>query len=997
MVDLLERRAFVGRERELARLVALLDDVIDGSGRTVIVAGEAGIGKSRLVSRFVTVSVDRARGETGACLPPGSGALPYGPFVEILRGIVADMPRERLPALLGPGRGVLIRLLPELASREAEMTVGLDGEADPSAQGRLFELILGVFQRLAGERPLILVVEDIQWADASTRELLGFLVRGLAHDRVLIAPTLRTDPDDLGPATLDLVAELERDDRVDRVDLRPFDRGDVAEQVRVLLDHRPELDLVDRLVARSDGNPFFVEELLLAGAEDRDDLPPVVRDVVAARLLGLSDETRRVLRAATVIGRTVDEDLLIEVLHLDRERVAAALREAIVAGVLERDRSAPEGPPAFRHQLLREAVAAELFPGERRSLHEACAEALVRRIADGRGLVSPADLARHWDAAEQPARALRPMVEAARAAEAVYAWPEALASWQRARALFACVADGPDLASMSLAELESHAGDCAVLAGEYGEAIALGRAAIEAIDAQADPAAAGVLHNRLRWYLWESGDRRGAAAAVEAALQLIPAEPPSQARAAALAQHAGILLFAGRYEESAADARAAIDMARGLQTVGEEALASGVLGWDLAALGNVEGGVRQFREGQRIAEAIGSAEGIALAAINLVALLDRVGRSREALETATAARATAARIGLDRTYGALLLGYAAKAQLALGLWREIDVATSGALRVGAAPRGELWISINRARLLAATGRLDESAALLDRARTLERRLGGTEFAGALLLADAELAEARDDVDSVRRAADAGTDLASQPGPPDPSLAWLAIAIIRVEADALDRAMVGPADAGPRRLARERVERVERVMRQVLGRRPELAAGDRSDAIRDLLEAERSRLGGRPRPDRWASVAAAWTAQDRPYVAAYCRYREAAAIIATHGDREVAAERLRQARAMAAALGAASLVARIDALSRAARLSAGPADAATSQPADPYGFTAREREVLDLVVLGRTNQQIAELLFITRKTASVHVSNIMAKLGATNRGEAAAMARRLGLA
>src|SRR5262249_39764496 len=157
----------------------------------------------------------------------------------------------------------------------------------------------------------------------------------------------------------------------------------------------------------------------------------------------------------------------------------------------------------FRHALLREAIERELFPTERAELHEACAEALVRRIAEGIA-VEPAELARHWDAAHKPARALRPTIDAARAAEGGFAWPEALDHWRRAHALFVSIPDGAAAAGTSLAELDGLAADCAVLAGDYPAAIHLGRAAVDAVDARADPALANELQNRLRWYLWES-------------------------------------------------------------------------------------------------------------------------------------------------------------------------------------------------------------------------------------------------------------------------------------------------------------------------------------------------------------------------------------------------------------------------------------------------------------------------------------------------------------
>jgi DNA-binding CsgD family transcriptional regulator/tetratricopeptide (TPR) repeat protein len=990
VVDVLDRRAFIGREPELARLIDLLGDVEAGHGRTAIVAGEAGVGKSRLVARLAEVAADRATVEIGACLPTSEGGLPYGPFVEILRRVVAGTEAATLPALLGPGRSQLTRLLPELAAREADIQAG--GDADATAQVRLFELLLGVFQRLAHRRPLVLVVEDVQWADRSTRELLGFLARALRDEPVLLMVTVRSEA---GGATSPraFLAELERDDGVERFDLQPFGRAEVADQLGALLDGPQSAALVDRLFERSDGNPFFVEELVLAGGFDRTHLPPVVRDVVAARMAGLSRPTRDALRAAVIGGRTIDDELVLAVLGVSPRTLAASLREAIDAGILERI-PARTGPTSmFRHALLQEVVDAELFPAERTELHLAFARALEARARSGRR-VEPADLARHWDGARMPDQAIRPMIEAAYGAEAVYAWPEALEHWQRARALFAMVDDGAAAGGLGLAELDGRGADCALMAGDYETAIALAQAAIDAVDADAEPTLAGLLHNRVRWALWESGDRSGAAAAVEAALRLLPPTPPSQARASALAQHAGILVFAGHYEASEAEATEALAMAREIDAPGEMALALGVLGWGLAARGDVEGGLERFREGAAIATAIGSAEGVSLASINLVTLLDRVGRSHEQLEAALEAYRTTERLGVARTYGALLLGYAAKAQFVLGLWDDADRTTGNGLRTGASDRAELWLSINRARLLAGRGRFGAAARLLERARDLAARLGPSEFTGPLLLAEAELGIWLGDVEAVRRAGRAAIQLATSGGPPDPSLAWLAIAVVRAEADATERHHGRPGDDATVPGAAWLSE-VEDAVRAVLADRPELAAGARTDAIRSLLRAERGRLTSSPDPAAWRFVVTAWDALERPYLAAYARFREATATIAGRGSRETATELLREARATAARLGAEPLLGLIDDLARAARLTL-DADAAAPTDRDPHGFTAREREVLALVAAGWTNQQIAERLFITRKTASVHVSNLMAKLGAANRGEAAAMAHRLGL-
>jgi DNA-binding CsgD family transcriptional regulator/tetratricopeptide (TPR) repeat protein len=997
VVEVLGRRAFIGRQREVARLIAMLDAAERGVGRTVVIGGDAGVGKTRLVERLAELVVERARVLQGACLEGGDEGLPYAPVVEVLQAGVAAIPEGHRAAMLGPGRAELSRLLPELAPREAEVRLA---EADPTAQARLFELIVGFLERLARERPLVVIVEDVQWADRSTRELLSLLSRSLRDEPSLLVLTVRTDARAAVSGQLAFLAELERDDHVERLDLEPFGRGEVVEQLATLLDSTPDPGIVDRILARSDGNPFYVEELVLAGAAgespdpDERALPPVLRDVLATRIAALTGPTRDILRVAAAVGRRIDDGLLAAATGTPPLELARALREAVEAGILVRTPSPGGTTSSFRHALLQEVVDGELFPAERAALHAAFARALEAGQATDDRAVPPSELARHWDAAGEPARALGPMVEAALAAERVYSWPEALRLWDRARELFVVTAGAESIAGMSRIDLTARAAECALLAGEYGRAVELGRAAVEGIDERHDPTTAGDLHNRLRWYLWEAGDRQGATAALDTALRLIPASPPSRLRARALAQQAGVLMYAGRYEDSKRVAGEAIEMARTVGAVGEVALSLGVLGWDLAATGDVEGGLARFTEGRRLAETLGAVEAIAMGITNHVALLDRVGRSEEALASALAGYESVRALGVGRTYGGVLLGYAAKAQLALGRWDEAERTTSQGLRAGGSDRAELWLLVQRGRLLARRGRFAEAEVLLLRARTILGRRPSSEFATAVLAAEAELAVERGDLAGLRRAAAGGLAEVAAGEPADPSLAWLATLLVGGEADARergDRLALDPGAPGA-----DVLDRVEQAIQAAL-RGNRVVAEARGAAILAQLAAERDRLDGRSEATTWRVVAERWLALGRPHPAAVGWIHEAEAILATGGGRPEAAERLRAARAVATALGAEPLRARVDRLAQQARLALG-GDAATPGPAaDAFGFTSRELEVVALLGEGWTNQQIADALFITRKTASVHVSNILAKLGVANRAEATAAIHRLGLA
>ena len=602
--------------------------------------------------------------------------------------------------------------------------------------------------------------------------------------------------------------------------------------------------------------------------------------------------------------------------------------------------------------------------------------------------------------------ALGPTIRAAEAAEHVYAFQEAQRLWARAGALASAAPDAADgsgspaTSSSSVAPMRpcSPARTARPSSSARRRSPWSTRRTIRLAPASSTTGCAGTAGRPAIGGRPPSRSRRPSG--------LIPADPPSVSRARALAQHAGIRLYAGDYEGAAADAREAIDVARAADGPGEEGLALGVLGWCLAVLGDPEAGMARFREGQAIAERLGSVEGIALAAFNLASLLDRVGRSEASLAAAAAGYATTERLGVSRTYGGLLLGFRAKAEFSLGRWDEAEASTALGLRRGAADRAEIWLATNRARVLTARGAFDEARRLLRRAREVDDRLGGTEFRSPLLTAEAELATWEGRLADVRAIAAEGIELAEKPGPPDPSLAWLAATVLRAEADAA--AAVGPHATAADRDARAAViARIDRAAEVAAATTRELLQGSRRGrALLGLIMAERARLTGSEDPRSWAAVAAGWTEAGRPYPAAYADYRAAAAILAAGGSRKDASTALVAAAAIARELRAAPLLGLIERLARQARIDLGTPDAAGARVAPDdgpgatvaaLGLTQREAEVLRLVAGGWTNQQIGDALFITRKTASVHVSNILGKLGVDHRTEAAAVAHRLGLA
>ncbi|HEY8581644.1 MAG TPA: AAA family ATPase, partial [Capillimicrobium sp.] len=414
-------RRFVGREPQLAERRRALDEATAGRAAIALVGGESGVGKTRLVDELVThARASGARALIGDCLELAEGELPYAPLIGALRPLM----RAGDPAL-------------------AEVRAELDlPSADGAAQGRFFELLLTALDRLSAEQPLLLVLEDLHWADRSTRDFLVFVARNLCRERVLVVATYRTDELVRRHPLRALLPELERLDGTLHLQLARLTREQLADQLADILGAPPSRELLDRLFARCEGNPLFAEELVAAGSDGRGELPPTLRDALTVRVESLSEPTQDVLRVVAAAARA-DEALLSEVSGMDRAALRPALREALAHQVLVH---ADDGRYAFRHALLREAMHDELLPGEHVELHEALARALAARVkkASEGDLDTITAIAHHFASAGAQPEALAWSVAAASAAERVHAPAEEAAQLERALTLWRRVPDAQE-------------------------------------------------------------------------------------------------------------------------------------------------------------------------------------------------------------------------------------------------------------------------------------------------------------------------------------------------------------------------------------------------------------------------------------------------------------------------------------------------------------------------------------------------------------------------
>jgi len=989
MADQVMTARFVGRAEELARLRELLARAADGEPLVALIGGEAGVGKTRLVEQLAaTVGEQGARVLRGGCVPLGEEGLPFAPVVQTLRGLARDLDAAELEAVAGPASADLGRLVPDLAwGDEASAGPAVVG----AGQGRLFELLLGVVQRLAARTPLLWVVEDLHWADRSTRNLLAFLTATLRSGRVLLVGTFRSDELHRLHPLRRLLAELARNRRVVRLELPRFTRAELAEQLTGLLGTDPPPRLVDDIYARSGGNPFFAEELVLAGG-DPGVLPPSLREVLLARVVRLGDRTQQLLQAAAAAGPGVTGALLATVAGLDEAALLEGLREAVDQQLLLPE---PGGDGyVFRHALVAEAVHGELLPGERVRLHTALAGALEAGVdAGGTPAARAARLAHHWSAAGDQPRALRASVEAATAAEGVYAFAEAQLQLERVLGLWDQVPDAEERARADRVGVRARCGEAAYAAGDIARAAQLVRQALPLVDEVSQPRRAGLLHEQLARCLRLLADP-GALAQQQEAVRLVPAEP-SVERARVLGSLALSLTLVDRFAEARGPAEEAVTIARQVAARAEEANARIGLGTALGNLGELDAGLAELAAAHQLAMEAGEAVFMVRAMVNRSDLLIGAGRLDEAATVAMAGIDEARRLGLARHSQPILAYNAAEALVALGRWDQAEQVSRQGLEVAAPDPASAILSLGRAALELGLGDLDAAEARLRTAQRLipapisEAQRGGPLYAGL-----AELALWRGDLEQANQlVAEAIPVVEANPRYAAPLYALG----LRIEADRAELARArrhGEAvlDDGTAAALLERLDHA--AARPVAHGLPELAAWQ-ATAL-----AERTRQQGTPDPAAWAAAVAAWERLGQPYRAAYAGFRQAEALLATAGDRDTAAVVLRRAGEVTGRLGARLLDGEIQALARRARLDLAPAGTAPAAgpptPAAQFGLTPREVEVLALVAAGRSNRQIAQALFISPKTASVHVSNILAKLGVTGRVEAAAIAHRLGL-
>ncbi|GGS20236.1 helix-turn-helix transcriptional regulator [Streptomyces aureoverticillatus] len=1002
---------FVGRSTELAALGDALSRANAGEPRALFVGGEAGVGKSRLIQEFLgRAAADGAVVALGGCVETGADALPYHPVSTALRSLRRRLGPELHAAVAGQ-EGELARLLPELGEMDR-------GRPEADGRARLFELTVRLLERLATDRTLVLALEDLHWADRSTRELLSYLLRALTDSRLLIVATYRADDLHRRHPLRPALAEYERQRTVTRLELPRFDRAEVRRQLAAIRGEAPPEQVLDRVFERSEGNAFFVEELACSILEGSPGgISDSLRDLLLVRVEALPDDVQRVVRIAAEGGSEVEFRLLATVTGLAEDELIATLRTAVGAAVLQ---PADEGESfRFRHALMREAVAGDLLPSERSRISRRYAEALEADPTLVRSEERAGRLAGYWFDARDPAKALPAVIAAAAAARGRHAFAEqhqllerALELWDdtpeelRRRTMRQGVDDGlcpaisPDMPG-DFVDLLAAITVAARLTGERERALAICKRALRKLEGRlasdspdsGTPAARGDLL-RAAWFwieryqLMRDLSRSDGWDEIAHAQKLVKGLPPSVVHADVLT-HAAYWYAVHQPGPTATEiAQQAVELCRmtGAEITG--LTARHILAWLTIDSGDVEAGLAQARDvcAQKLEP--GNANVVLRGYGNLSTALHGLGRYAQAVEVAEEGSGLAERHGLP-DIASFIDANLAESLTQLGRWADADEALDRAYgRRGVSVRTRGQIAGQWAELALARGAYGEARRRMEESDSWtpgpypepQHTLAMARIAIALAAADGRILDVRSLLE---------TEVGEAIPPGHQRYGWPLL----YEAAAAEARARGLAVAEPGREAA--VGRIRKAMKG----QPVFVPLWAAQAL--MIEAELRTAEGEDATARWTEAVAATEQLEAPLLLATARLRLAETLITRGGAgaRAAAGDLLRQAEAMVRELGATPLATEIATLAGRARIPLRQADGEAAPPPAPaagLGLTVRERDVLRLVAAGRSNRQIAQELFISPKTASVHVSNILAKMGASGRGEAAAIAHRLGV-
>jgi DNA-binding CsgD family transcriptional regulator len=948
----------------------LLSDAEAGRPVVLLVSGDAGVGKTRLLTELAAEAAQRGFTILSGRCAELAETVPYLPLADALRSASGSRLADALAT-----RPVLTRLLPD---REITRQ---PGDLPGLAQQQLFGAVVGMLTELADAQPVLLMLEDLHWADRSTRDLVTFLSRVLRHERIALALSYRTDDMHRAHPLRPVVGELLRLPSVTAIDVGPLEPEAMALHLASLAAGLHDGAAIHRVVERAEGNPYFAEELL-ASSSAGNDLPTGLADLLVARTVDLSPAAQQVLRVAAVTGRRIDDELVMSATALPTADYEEAVREAVAHQLL-----VPDGSKglAFRHALLREAIYNDLLPGERSRLHARFAELLADR-AD-----SAAELAIHSLASHDIPGAFSASVAAAEDAWRLAAPAEAHRLFDQALSLWERVPEPEKLAGMGRGKLAFKSALSAADSGQVSSAVKQLRRLRDVLRdrPEQDLALLCRVQERLAYFLHDIDEDAEAIASANAAVDVLPADPPTWERAQALATHAKTLLSftdTGPARARAIEAEAAAQAARA-PWLEADALAT------LSSLSERAGHIADAKATAARALELASSSDMAGVELRVRTLLARIELESGDL----AAAGTTAHLGVERAIqtGLSMAPYGTDLQYLHYLAHYNDGNWDHAQEISDGFPVQVT-SISEARLSAMALFIDVARGS---SRVAERRAWLEPYMAVDSLAEyiaeglfAEDAYWSGDLAGALTAVKATIGAATTWGGDEYGPQVIRPAALGIAALADQARLARAAGQSVGGIIDEAAELAD-VARLSLHSRRRVADSIGVDGRGWLAraEAEMRRAADDNAPDNWRAVVDAFGPGFR-YEVARSQWRLAEAL-AEAGDRDEAQHQWQLAATAADKLGATRLRAALADLGRRARL--GPSSRAVA--GSPLSvLTSRELEVLQELASGRSNREIASELFISGKTVSVHVSNILAKLGASSRTEAAAIAHDNGI-
>ncbi|WP_328521516.1 helix-turn-helix transcriptional regulator [Kribbella sp. NBC_00359] len=965
---------FAGRAAEQRFLGDVLLDAVAGVPHAIVIHGEAGIGKTRLAREVCSDS--QLNVLWGSSVHFGGASVPFAPIAGALQDWLSRADADERAETLA-GTDELSALLPSL---------GVSGGVDATRLPMLVDLVLN---RIAVRRPTVVVVDDLQWADVASLDAMAYLIAGFRSQPLVLLATCRTEERGEGHPLHSWLADMRRMPFFGELRLDPLDLDGTSSEIEGLLGQAPDVELAAEVLARSDGNPYLVELMVsgLSGAERTlpATVPAALREALLAAWHSLSDQARLVTRILAVGGRPTSSAVLTEVAAahgLDASSITPCLAEAHDRGVVE---TAPDGTSWFRHPLLADVLYDGLSPDQAAELHTDYIRVLESRPTE----IEAADLAIHNERAGNLDATYHWSLVAADHAEGLRAPTEEAIQLRRACALWETVSPTIRGGRDERIGLLRRTSAVCERAGWPEVSVTLLTEALSLVNRKQQPLLASnllVLRANCRWQ--STSPAMADLDEFLEAIELTTDFPESAERAVAFAELAETEGMHGLPNaEMHADEGVRIGRTSGsVQALGRAVCARASVLGDYAPLASLA----EADLSLQMATACGDTNTANDAAIIRFNALHELGRWAEAAELTRAAYFSTLADGAG-SWAYFLAGIAALELIDLDRWDECRALLRSALAGRSAGIPGAAVRLAASRLSVRSGRTEEARQHFDRVLELisdnfnPLRPTVTFIGIELMLAEGAAAEA------VTWARPRLTALDQPPDPWDdevlPLYAWAAAEAARVARDRGDPAGVAAA-----------VEALDGVIDD-WPREPFVDAmgGVDVQAMNQALwAAEISRCRDTPdQPERWRRAVETCGAAGCRWYQAIAQWRCAEAELATGWTSPEARDMLRQAHRSAVELGAGPLQTEVEALARRARIDLHEPVPVVPVADDPVlaGLTDREREVLAFLVAGRSNGEIAKELFISDKTVSVHVSNILRKTGTTSRVAAAALAER----